>query len=1043
MTNSIPDELVAAVKDGRAALFLGSGASRGATGFSKGDVPDGQGLADILAESYLTPRYKGLNLKRVYDLCCSQRDVRTVQKLLFDLFDPLEPADFHLLIPTFPWAGLLGTNYDRVIEKAYEKEPRAVKRIEVNTKDGDGATDRVGRDGVLYVKLHGCISRHTETKPPMIASTEQFIRYSDGRIGQFDTFLEWAKSKTIIFCGYSFDDSNLRTLLEDIIAEGDARPRHYIVNKGVLELEADYWRERRVVAIDSTFENLLRVLDQEIPYEIRKIGVLADNEGTSFRRFITDPVARESQALRRYFQTLIEHVPPELDPPPVDAKKFYSGFDLGWSPIAADLDVRQPIVDLIIKENIVSSVKRSPQPLVLIKGHAGSGKTVSLRRICYEAAKREGKLCFFVGRGHIIDIERFEEIFTLSNLPVYLFIDSISHHRSKVLDLVTRADKMKAHLVLIGAETFSTWNSYCEDLEPLVGAVHEMKYLSEKSIETLIHKLTTHNSLGNLKNLPEDKRTHELEHRFGRQILVALLEATHGAPLQEIIVQEYLGIVSPQSRLLYLDICSLHRFGTPVRAGLISRIHNIDFEEFASKFLKPLEQIVMLREDRRSGDFVYEARHSHIADEVYHGILKTEDDRFDNIVRIVGKLNPNFSYDLEVLGKLVRADALENTLQNPARIRQIYDVAESSVGKRPVILHQKGIFEMHQAGNMGQFAVAEALLLEAEAQEPYNRSIKHTLAELDLRRSRMADEFTVRSAWRKSAEEKAAKLLGKGSSPYPHHTLLKASIDAVQDALSLLETEQSEAATLHLGDTIAHAETVLKRGLHAFPNEAMLLAEEGALSKVLSQASRAEKAFEKAFRANPRSTLIAKRLSRIKRAKEAYGEAAEILRECLEYNPGSPDLHYDYALTLMEETPNASLEAKETLLFHLRRSFTPGDRNRQAQFWYARQLSISGMFTEAKELFETLSQAAVPFREKTTVRGILKNADGTKQQFTGSIATLSDDFGFVRCEQFGFNAFFSYSEVVEDEVPFLAVGAPIKFCLGFTLRGPVAVNISL
>ncbi|KKB86115.1 hypothetical protein VW29_04345 [Devosia limi DSM 17137] len=1005
-------------------------------------MPDGQGLANILAEKFLGEQYVGLSLKRVYDLACNQRDVRTVQNFLFELFDPLVPAEFHLLIPTFTWAGVVGTNYDRLIEKAYDLQPKATQRLEVNTKDGDGATDRVGSDGLLYVKLHGCISRHAEIHPPMIAGTEQFIRYRDGRIGQFDTFLEWAKLKTLIFCGYSFDDDNLRSLLQEIIAEGDSRPRHFIVNKGVLALEAEYWRERRIIAIDSTFENLLRVLDQTLSSEVRKLGVLNEPEGTSFRRFITKATERESEALRQYLGSLIEHVAPELDPPHADAAKFYSGFDLGWAPIGSDLDVRQPIVDQILKDHIAAAIRPGAQPIVLIKGHAGSGKTVALRRMCYEAAKNQGKLCFFLNRRHIIDTDRFDEMFRLSDLPIYVFIDNISHHKSKALELISRAKRAKAHLIIVATETFATWNSSCDDLEPFVGASYEMKYLSEGNISILIDKLKQHNCLGNLKALPEEKRVHELQHKFGRQLLVALLEATHGAPLQEIIIDEYNSIESAKSRLLYLDICSLHRFGPPVRAGLISRIHDIDFAEFTSKFFKPLEEIVVLREDKRSGDYVYEARHSHIADEVYHGVLKTEDDRFDNVIRIVGKLNPNFSYDVEVLGKIIRADNLGNAINNPAKIRQVYDVAEASIGERAVIFHQRGIFELHQAGDVLQLDVAGSLLEKAVDLEPYNKAIKHSLAELDLRRSRMSAEPAQRTAWRRSAVERASALLTKNNSPYPHHTLLKAAIDGVSDALFELEKEQSEAATLSLGDQIAHAELILKRGLQAFPNESILLSEEGNLSKVLSQASRAERAFEKAFEANPRSSLIAKRLSRIKRSKDAFSEAAEILRQCLEHNPGNPDLHYDYAMTLMEETPNAPVSLGETLLHHLRRSFTPGDKSRQAQFWYARQLSISGKWAEAKELFDSLSDASVPFKEKTQVRGVLRNADGSRQYFTGPIVYLAEEYGFVRCEQFDLSVFFVISDLGLD-AEFLDMGVPMRFCLGFSLRGPVATDISL
>ena len=55
----------------------------------------------------------------------------------------------------------------------------------------------------------------------------------------------------MIFCGYKFMDGNLRILFDEIIKDGDNRPRHYIVSKGVKQALIDYWRDRRVVAIDT------------------------------------------------------------------------------------------------------------------------------------------------------------------------------------------------------------------------------------------------------------------------------------------------------------------------------------------------------------------------------------------------------------------------------------------------------------------------------------------------------------------------------------------------------------------------------------------------------------------------------------------------------------------------------------------------------------------------------------------------------------------------------------------------------------------------
>jgi tetratricopeptide (TPR) repeat protein len=343
--------------------------------------------------------------------------------------------------------------------------------------------------------------------------------------------------------------------------------------------------------------------------------------------------------------------------------------------------------------------------------------------------------------------------------------------------------------------------------------------------------------------------------------LVALLEATHGVALHELIANEYKSIPSDKAKLLYLDICSLHRFGPPVRAGLVSRIHALSFEDFQKEFFKPLQEIVVLREDKRSGDYVYEARHPYIADAVYEAVLKTEEQRFDNVVRILNKLNPSYSYDLEVIGKLVKADTLQKMLSDQAKVRQVFDVAEAAFGGRTVIYHQRGIFEMHVAVNNGGLNVAEQLLEKALSIESHNPAIKHSLAELDLKRSRLSHDPLERQAWRRRAVDLATSLVKKGNSPYPHHTLLKAAIDDVKDSLAQAEKEQTEVANLKLGDSIANAEAVLRSGHQAFPNEALLLAEEGELSKVLSEADRAEAAFEKAFEANSRSTLIAKRLA--------------------------------------------------------------------------------------------------------------------------------------------------------------------------------------
>jgi cold shock CspA family protein len=1041
----LPKELVEAVSEGRAVLFLGAGASRGAKNDQGDEIPTAGGLAELIVQKFLGTDYAGSDFRNAYDLAASARDVPTVQKFLFECLGPFQPATFHLVIPSLPWGGILTTNYDLIIERAYTKAPKPLQRIVPHVKDDDGAAERLDYKSILYVKMHGCITRHHEVKPPLIASTEQLIAFREGRQGQFDIFMEWAKTKTLIFAGYSFMDSNLRLLFNEIIKEGDNRPRHFIVNRNLRPAEEGYWRDRRVIALSESFEDFLSSLDKAIPVAKRSIGVIARTalNATTFTRFITSSNRTESATLKAYIGSLADHVAPDMQVPPDTPSKFYRGFGLGWYSIQKELDVRRSISNEVIRDRLVQTPVAERARLIVLKGHAGSGKSVTLRRIAWDLAEQHGKLCFFVRRQGMIDTELFEEIFSLTNLPVYIFIDNAAEHKNKILELIKLASRVRASVQIICAESFVSWNALCEDLETYVGDEYEMRYLSEGEIDQLLTKLALYDSLGYLADLPLDKRKSELRFVHGRQLLVALLEATHGAPFIDILKEEYESIPSKEARLLYLDICCLHRFGPPVRAGLISRIHNITFDQFKEKMFRPLEQVIRLRQDAKSGDYVYESRHSHIAHELYNSILKSQDERFDNLTRIISKLNPSYSYDLEVLGRLVRAEAVRSAVNDPRKGVQIYELAAQSAGRRAVILHQWGVYEMGSASNRAELDRAENLLNEALSVETYNRSIKHSLAELALKRSRVATNSVERESWRREAMSRAAALTSGDSSAYPHHTMLKAAIDEVRDSMALAEAEENETASLHLGEAINRAEDVLRAGLQRFPNDPALLGEEGELSNVLAQAQRAERAFERAFLNNPKSTLLARRLSRIKRSKGDFGAALTALRTSLEANPSSRELHFDVASVLLESVPDADQLHSEEIAYHLRRAFSPGDRNYLAQLLYARQLCLSGKFEDAKPIFAALADARTSYEEKTRVRGLLKDATGKPKRLNGTIAHVRPAFAFIESESPKMRVFVHLGELGPDEKDALEIGFPISFELGFNMRGPVAQNIRL
>ncbi len=201
---TLPSEFVSAAREGRLVLFLGAGASQGATNGLR-EIPDGTELAQLIVNRFLLPSHEGLNLKEAYDLACSRRSVRELQRFLHDTLIDYQPTAAHLLIPHIPWAGIATTNYDLIVERAYDAAGRGPDLV-VSARDGARPLDAVPREKTIYLKLHGCVTEYENVDTPLITSTEQIIDHKNGRSNLFKTFLEWGQNHPMAIVGYGMND---------------------------------------------------------------------------------------------------------------------------------------------------------------------------------------------------------------------------------------------------------------------------------------------------------------------------------------------------------------------------------------------------------------------------------------------------------------------------------------------------------------------------------------------------------------------------------------------------------------------------------------------------------------------------------------------------------------------------------------------------------------------------------------------------------------------------------------------------------------------
>lgn len=214
--NQFLKEYSEAIRNGDAAMFVGAGASRAA------GYVDWRGLLKDIAEDL------GLDVKRESDLVAlaqfhlnDRKGRDRLNKLLVEEFqESHDPTVIHALIASLPVHTIWTTNYDDLLERAYES---AGKRADVKRHAEDINFSR-GRSDVTIYKMHGDKTRLAEA----VLAKDDYETYHPKR-ELFSIALRGdLTQKTFLFVGVSFTDPNLAYILNRVRQLVDANGRkHY------------------------------------------------------------------------------------------------------------------------------------------------------------------------------------------------------------------------------------------------------------------------------------------------------------------------------------------------------------------------------------------------------------------------------------------------------------------------------------------------------------------------------------------------------------------------------------------------------------------------------------------------------------------------------------------------------------------------------------------------------------------------------------------------------------------------------------------------
>lgn len=1048
MASNIPAPIKHAIENGNAILFLGAGASYDALLSGKPTRIYADTVRDTLADSFLGGAHKKRPLMTVADFARSEASLLKVQLCIRELFLNLNPADFHLKIPTFRWKAIVSTNYDLVIERAYSQCPERLQELMPVTKDGNELEVALsGQNTVPYLKLHGCINNYTDTTTPLVLDSNEYAKFKRGRDNLVKTFTEWATQSPIIFCGYSLSDENIKEILFDIGDTSQNRDQYLYIDLTFDEIQTRYWLQRRIVPHPSTFSEFLTLIDNEIPKANRKLASLFSKESISISKWIPSH-AKPSNSLAQYLNEELIHVrPTESGGSSTDAKAFYCGLDVSFGPIYAGFDVRRTITDTILERAVLDTIPSTKPKLFLIKGYAGAGKSVLAKRIAVEASDLlDTPLVVSLREGAILRHELLIELQQLAQSRLFVFVDDVVEHSDTFRVFVESIFNSDIPVTIVACIRTNELHIYGKALQHRVTRDFELQDLERNEVLQLLEKLATARILGNLEQFSPADREVFIQKFYDQQLLVALHEITYGDTFENIVVSEFENILPREAQQLYLDICTLHQCGVGVRAGLLSRITGSPIAELDKMLNGPLSRVIRSSYDKKYRDNVYCSRHSEIARMVFSLAIDDPKMRAHQLVRMLSKIDLDYSSDKRAFFELVRGKKLAEMFDKKELALEVFSAAQETSAPQGFLAHQRAVLELnHPTGNLD---VALECLREAEKHNQdsgyRDASLQHTKANLLRKRALNSKTPLERERYRGEARGILKSQIGRRDNSYPEHLYGQILLDEIKDFFSNPQqpsgqngnssTEPDEPIVRVINELTHLIDENLKRS----PGDGPLTLLRSDFLRRIGQYPRALSVLESFHKGNPNNTSISRVLAEALSTSNGLERGIEILKSTVLLAPGDMGANLALAKLLMkqDEQKNAS-----SILSYLRRSFSDGDTHYEARILYGRSNLLYGDLKRGKAEFEALRSVYIENRDKPNYLVELPN-NGPKR-YEGAVVNKGAGYAFVSSPELKFNVFFKASSIMNGAWSSIDRGVIVKFSLAFNYRGPIAIDIDI
>jgi hypothetical protein len=722
MTNLIDSNsrffLERSLRNGSAILFTGAGFSSLAVNSVRQLLPSGTELRDALWQVAFPsdPLDRTSNLGEVFDAAL-RLSRRATESLLRDRLtvDVASLPELYRSYFSAPWWRIYTVNIDDLIPAA-QRHFSLANEIRVVS----ALTQAVPPPDILSaIYLNGILGDFPKITFSPLQYGDRAARPDDA----YSTLLRDMRSHCVVFVGTQLDEPPLWqhiALRGDPPAGRELRPKSFLVVPSI--------GRARAALLD-------RLNIHHIPLNVKE-----------FAEQFVGPATSEQPVRPSY--TLSDSLPFErmahaLSEPVVDGADFLLGREPTWADVTHGFAVVRAFEDDLLKAANDPSVR-----VIALYATSGAGKSTTLRRLAltlHSAGKRVGWLRSDTSQSlHQIKAAALARGFE------YVVIDRAERFGERGVDFVrglAEAEQCPQVVVSYGATAFDEL-SVQKSLEGINLRSEMVPLLCDQDIALLIDALTRGHRLGRLAGRTPEQQMNAFKQRAGRQLLVAMIEATSGQKFEEKIINEC-RTLSPDLVPAYAIVA----LATSLRYGLRTDDLLAALSEVTNSGLELIDRLQRHHLILRTPGSAIVARHPVIAREAvtYYrrsGQLMLAIDRLAFVMasKIYAQMARS-APERRLLNSLVSHQYLGETIESVSQVRDIYNDLESLLYNDAHFWLQRGSYELER----GEIDRAENFLAQARNLSGDDYMIETEWAYLLMKRACLAPADSRAREWMSTA----------------------------------------------------------------------------------------------------------------------------------------------------------------------------------------------------------------------------------------------------------------------------------------------------